>query len=140
MLDIKKPSLVEIVIITVIVGVFILVMRVGSKYQSLVEENSILSEQTASLSSKNDSLIKSVDNLATEVKTMNGIVKTESRRRAAAEMKSQRLQEEVTFALKANKCAAEPVPDVAADRVREAANDTRRGKAAKPADTSKPAD
>lgn len=140
MLDIKRPSLVEVVIITVIVGVFILVMRVGSKYQSLVEENSVLSEQTAALSSKNDSLIKSVDNLATEVKTMNGIVATESRRRAAAEMKIQRLQEEVKYALKASQCAAEPVPDVADVRVREAANDTRRGKAAPPADTSKSAD
>ncbi len=137
MLDIKKPSIVETVIIAVVIGVFILVMRVGSKYQSLIEENSILSEQTSQLSSKNDSLIKSVNNLALEVKSMNGIVEKESRRRAAAEMKSQRLQEEVKDALKGSQCAVEYIPAGAVVRVREAANDARAGKAAVSADTAK---
>lgn len=110
MFDIKPPSAKDIIVIGGVAFLIFVGMRMTSNYQELVKENTTLSEQTAQLSSKNDALIKSVSDLTTEVKSMNDIVATESRRRAAAEMKSQRLQEEVKTALKENKCAAELVP------------------------------
>ena len=110
MFDIKPPSAKDIIVIGGVAFLIFAGMRMTSNYQELVKENTTLSEQTAQLSSKNDALIKSVGDLTTEVKSMNDIVATESRRRAAAEMKSQRLQEEVKTALKENKCAAELVP------------------------------
>lgn len=110
MFDIKPPTAKDVVIIGAVAFLIFVGMRMTSNYQDLVKENSTLSEQTAQLSSKNDALIKSVTDLTSEVKSMNDIVATESRRRAAAEMKSQRLQEEVKTALKENKCAAELIP------------------------------
>ncbi len=62
------------------------------------------------IGSKNYALSNSLDSLISELSAMNKIVETESKRRAAAEMKSQRLQEEVKSALKDNKCAVEPIP------------------------------
>lgn len=139
MFDIKPPSAFEIVVVAGVITVIFLGMRVTSNFQSLVKDNATLTEQTAQLSSKNDMLAKSVDSLTQQFQAMNEIVANETRRRAAAEMKSQRLQEEVKDALKGSKCAVEYIPPVAVIRLREAADSVRAGKAAVPADTSQPA-
>lgn len=138
MFDIKAPSIAEIVIIGGVAAVLFVGMRVASNYQSLVKDNAVLSEQTAQLSTKNDALIKSVGDLTAEVKSMNNIVETESRRRAAAEMKSQRLQDEVKNALKNSTCSFELIPAGALVRMREAADSVRNGKATVPANTIQP--
>lgn len=138
MFDIRPPSAKDIIVIGGVAFLIFVGMRMTSNYQDLVKENSTLSEQTAQLSSKNDALIKSVSDLTTEVKSMNDIVKTESRRRAAAEMKSQRLQEEVKSALKESTCSVELIPAGALVRMREAADGVRNGNSAASTDTSQP--
>lgn len=139
MFDIKPPSAKDIIVIGGVAFLIFAGMRMTSNYQELVKENTTLSEQTAQLSSKNDVLIKSVSDLTTEVKSMNDIVATESRRRAAAEMKSQRLQEEVKSALKDSMCSVELIPAGALVRMREAADSVRNGKTTVPADSGNPA-
>lgn len=139
MFDIKPPSAFEIVIVAGVITVIFLGMRVTNNFQSLVKDNATLTEQTAQLSSKNDMLAKSVDSLTQQFQAMNEIVANETRRRAAAEMKSQRLQEEVKDALKGSQCAVEYIPSVAVVRLREAADSVRNGKAAIHPDTGKSA-
>ena len=70
-------------------------MRLASDYRKLSEDYGWLLEQIVEIGSKNDALSNSLDSLISEVSAMKKIVKTESKRRAAAEMKSLRLQEEV---------------------------------------------
>lgn len=139
MFDIKHPSAKDIIVIGGVAFLIFAGMRMTSNYQELVKENTTLSEQTAQLSSKNDALIKSVSDLTAEVKSMNDIVATESRRRAAAEMKSQRLQEEVKSALKDSMCSVELIPAGALVRMREAADSVRNGKTTVPTDSGNPA-
>lgn len=140
MFDIQAPSAKDVVIIGGVAFLIFVGMRMTSNYHDLVKENSTLSEQTAQLSSKNDALIKSVADLTSEVKSMNDIVATESRRRAAAEMKSQRLQDEVKNALKNSMCSVELIPAGALVRMREAADGVRNGKATTVTDSGQPTD
>lgn len=139
MFDIKAPSASEMVIIAGVVAVIFLGVRASSNFQSLLKDNATLTEQTSQLSSKNDMLAKSVDSLSQQLHAMNDIVADETRRRAAAEMKSQRLQEEIKDALKGSVCAGEYIPPVAVIRLREAADSVRAGKAAVHPDSSSPA-
>ena len=136
----KNTSLGEVITIGAIVLVIVLVFRLGADNKKLSEENGRLAEQAGELSQKNDDLAVSLQTLSDEVKAMNKIVATESRRRAAAEMKSQKLQEEVKDALKDNRCAREPIPDDAVVGLREAADSARGGKSKKPRSTSKSSD
>lgn len=136
----KKLPLGEIITIAAIAIVIILTVRLASDNRKLSEDNGRLSEQMKEIVSKNDSLSSSLNSLIGEVSAMNKIVETESKRRAAAEMKSQRLQEEVKSALKDNKCSIELIPSDAVIGVRKAADSARGGKGSGAADTSKPAD
>lgn len=136
----KKLPLGEIITIAAIAVVIILAIKLASDNRKLSEDNGRLSEQIKEIGSKNDTLSNSLDSLIGEVSAMNKIVATESKRRAAAEMKSQRLQEEVKNALKDNKCSIELIPSDAVIGVRKAADSARGSKGSDGADTSKPAD
>ncbi|EAZ3751523.1 hypothetical protein B9H72_22915 [Salmonella enterica] len=87
-----------------------------------------------------DDLANTLQNLADRVGDMNKLVDKEARRRSAAEMKSQRLQEEVKDALKNNKCSIELIPDSVVDQLRRQADSVRSGKSANDTDSGKPAD
>lgn len=136
---IKKPPLGEVITISAIVVVILLTLRMASDNRKLSEDNGKLSQQITDLDSKNDSLSKSVSSLITQVSAMNKIVEKESKRRAAAEMKSQRLQEEVKSALKDNKCSIELIPGDAVVGVRKAADSARGRKSSDAANSGKPA-
>ena len=134
----KKFPLGEVVTIAAIAIVILLTMRLASDNKQLSSDNGKLSEQIKDVGSKNDALSSSLDSLVGQVAEMNKIVATEAKRRAAAEMKSQRLQEEVKSALKDNKCTIELIPDGAVIGLRKAADSARSDKGKKPSDTSKP--
>ncbi|MFZ4835778.1 DUF2570 domain-containing protein [Rouxiella sp. Mn2063] len=136
----KNTSLGEVITIGAIAIVVILTLRLGADNRKLSEENGRLAEQSAELSHKNDGLAESLSTLSNEVQLMNKLVATESKRRAAAEMKSQKLQEEVKGALKDNQCAREPVPSDAVNGVRKAADSARSHKSKKPSRASKSSD
>lgn len=136
----KNTSLGEVVTISAVAIVIVLMLRLGSDNKRLSEENGRLSAQTSELGNKNDSLATSLQNLTVEVQAMNKLVAAESKRRAAAEMKSQRLQDEVKNALKDNQNAAGTIPFDAVVRLLEAANSARGGKDKQPADISKSPD
>lgn len=136
----KKLPLGEIITIAAIAVVILLTMRLASDNKSLSLDNGRLSEQIKDIGSKNDALASTIQDLTDQVTAMNKIVATESKRRAAAEMKSQRLQEEVKDALKGNQCAIEYIPADAVVGVRKAADSARGGKGKESTNTSKPAD
>ncbi|MGG5835491.1 DUF2570 domain-containing protein [Huaxiibacter chinensis] len=133
----KKFPLGEVITIAAIAICILLVMRLASDNKQLSSDNGKLSEQIKDVGSKNDALSSSLDSLVGQVAEMNKIVATEAKRRAAAEMKSQRLQEEVKSALKDNKCTIELIPDGAVIGLRKAADSARADKGKKPSDTSK---
>lgn len=133
----KKFPLGEVVTIAAIAIVILLAMRLASDNKQLSSDNGKLSEQIKDVGSKNEALSSSLDSLIEQVAEMNKIVATEAKRRAAAEMKSQRLQEEVKSALKDNKCTIELIPDGAVIGLRKAADSARTDKSKKPSDTSK---
>lgn len=136
----KKLPLGEVITIAAIVIVILLTMKLVSDNKQLGQDNGRLSEQIRDVSSKNDALASSLDSLVAQVAEMNKIVATESKRRAAAEMKSQRLQEEVKSALKDNKCTIELIPDGGVIGLRKAADSARGHKGTNSVDTGKSAD
>ncbi|MDM3332442.1 DUF2570 domain-containing protein [Citrobacter sp. Cb127] len=136
----KKFPLGEVITIAAIVIVILLTMKLVSDNRQLGQDNGRLSEQIRDVSSKNDALASSLDSLVSQVAEMNKIVAAEAKRRAAAEMKSQRLQEEVKSALKDNKCAIELIPADGVIWVRKAADSARGHKGSKPSDTGKSSD
>ncbi|MBY6247571.1 DUF2570 domain-containing protein [Citrobacter werkmanii] len=136
----KKFPLGEVITIAAIVIVILLTMKLVSDNRQLGQDNGRLSEQIKDVSSKNDALASSLDSLVDQVAEMNKIVATEAKRRAAAEMKSQRLQEEVKSALKENKCAIELIPADGVIGVRKAADSARGHKGTNPSDTGKSSD
>ena len=69
-----------------------------------------------------------------QLNVKNKLVDKEAKRRAAAEMKSQRLQEEVKDALKNNKCSIELIPNSVVDQLRRQADSIRSGKDANSTD------
>lgn len=89
------------------------------------------------INSKNDDLANTLQNLTEKIGQANAIASTEARRRAAAEMKNNKLQEEVKDALKNNKCSVELVPDSVVARLLEQANGVRIGKDTSDRNTSK---
>lgn len=116
------------------------IAKLGMDNNQLRHLNEALLTETKDLSQKNSDLAKTLHNLTEEVGKINALAQQESKRRAAAEMKSQRLQEEVKSALKDNKCSIELIPGDAVIGVRKAADSARGGKGSGGADTSKPAD
>lgn len=114
------------------------IAKLGADNRQLRIENSSLVKDNRELNGKNADLANTLQNLADKVGEMNQLVDAESRRRAAAEMKSQRLQEEVKSALKDNKCSVELIPDSVIDQLRRQADSIRGGEGADATDTGKP--
>lgn len=102
----KNTSAMEIITVAAVAIAIALMLKLTGDNRKLSAENGRLEEQTAELNAKNDGMSKSLQTLTSEVQSMNKLASDEARRRAAAEMKSQRLNEEVKDALKNNKCKA----------------------------------
>lgn len=113
------------------------IAKMGYDNIQLTGENASLKKDNRDLNKKNDGLAESIKTLADQVGAQNEIVKTESKRRAAAEMKQQRLQGEIAEMLRGDKCANVNVPDGVADRLREQADSIRSSKGETATDTSK---
>lgn len=124
------------VIFTVIIIGFI--AKLGYDNQNLTQRNEKLRTLTSELLSKNNDLAATIKNLADRIGEQNRIVATETKRRAAAEMKQQGLQNEVKDALRDNTCSVVVVPDDVTGKLREQADSVRNGADASPANTSKP--
>lgn len=116
------------------------IVKLGTDNRQLKISNAALIAEAKQLHSKNDDLANTLQNLADRVGDMNKLVDKEVRRRSAAEMKSQRLQEEVKDALKNNKCSIELIPDSVVDQLRRQADSVRNGKSADDTDSGKPID
>lgn len=125
------------VIFTVIIIGFI--AKLGYDNQNLNSRNEKLRELTTELLSKNNDLAATIKNLADRVGEQNQIVAEETKRRAAAEMKQQGLQNEVKQALRDSKPSVVLVPDDVVERLRQQADSVRNGNDTSSADTSKPA-
>ena len=109
----------------------------NSENKKLTSDNNELRAEYRRVNSKNDDLANTLGNLTEKIGQANAIASTEARRRAAAEMKNNKLQEEVKDALKNNKCSVELVPDSVIGRLLEQANRIRSGKDADYSDSSK---
>lgn len=116
------------------------IVKLGTDNRQLKISNAALIAEAKHLHSKNDDLANTLQNLADRVGDMNKLVDKEARRRSAAEMKSQRLQEEVKDALKNNKCSIELIPDSVVDQLRRQADSVRNGKSADDTDSGKSSD
>ncbi|EOV9704509.1 TPA: DUF2570 domain-containing protein [Enterobacter roggenkampii] len=128
-------NLIPFVFALIIIG---FIAKLGADNRQLRIENSSLVRDNRELNGKNADLANTLQNLADKVGEMNQLVDAESRRRAAAEMKSQRLQEEVKSALKDNKCSVELIPDSVIDQLRRQADSIRGGESTDTTDTGKP--
>lgn len=114
------------------------IVKLGADNRQLRISNAALISESKQLNTKNEDLATTLQNLADAVTDMNKQVDKEAKRRAAAEMKSQRLQEEVKDALKNNKCSIELVPDSVVDQLRRQADSIRSGKDTGTTDSGKP--
>ncbi|EHN8849259.1 DUF2570 domain-containing protein [Enterobacter hormaechei] len=130
-------NLIPFIFAAIIIG---FIVKLGTDNRQLKISNAVLIAEAKQLHSKNNDLANTLQNLADRVGDMNKLVDKESRRRSAAEMKSQRLQEEVKDALKNNKCSIELIPDSVVDQLRRQADSVRNGKIAHDTDSGKPAD
>lgn len=95
---------------------------------TLAKDKVALEKDIRQLNEKNDGLAQSVQLLVRSGNQQNEIVKTEAKRRTAAEMKQQRLQDEIKEALKSSQCNFVVLPDGAIDRLREESDSIRSGK------------
>ena len=129
-------ALIPFVFAVIILG---FIAKLGVDNSQLRSRNEQLQKDSRQLSVKNDDLANTLQNLTDAVTAMNKLVGSEAKRRAAAEMKSQRLQEEVKSALKDNKCSIELVPADAVISVRKAADSARSSDGSSAAVASKPA-
>ena len=114
------------------------IVKLGADNRQLRISNAALISESKQLNTKNEDLATTLQNLADAVTDMNKQVDKEAKRRAAAEMKSQRLQEEVKDALKNNKCSIELIPDSVVDQLRRQADSIRNGKDTDTTDSGKP--
>lgn len=94
------------------------IAKLGYDNIQLESDNNSLRDDVRQLNKKNDGLAESVKTLADQADSQNEIVKAESKRRAAAEMKQQRLQGEIAEMLRGEKCAIVAIPDGVVDRLR----------------------
>lgn len=125
------------VIFTVIIVGFI--AKLGYDNVQLSSANESLKADVRQLNKKNDGLADAINTLSQQAAAQNEIVKAESTRRAAAEMKQQRLQDEVKQALRDSKPSVVALPDSVIDRLREKSDSVRSGKSETATDTSQPA-
>lgn len=114
------------------------IVKLGADNRQLRISNAALISESKQLNVKNADLATTLQNLADAVTDMNKQVDKEAKRRAAAEMKSQRLQDEVKDALKNNKCSIELIPDSVVDQLRRQADSIRSGKDTESTDSGKP--
>ncbi|HGH4619182.1 TPA: DUF2570 domain-containing protein [Enterobacter cloacae] len=128
-------NLIPFVFAAIIIG---FIVKLGTDNRQLRISNAALVTETKQLNSKNNDLANTLQSLADRVGDMNKLVDKEARRRSAAEMKSQRLQEEVKDALKNNKCSIELIPDSVVDQLRRQADSVRNGKDSVDTDSGKP--
>ena len=128
-------NLIPFVFAAIIIG---FIVKLGTDNRQLRISNAALVTEAKQLNSKNNDLANTLQNLADRVGDMNKLVDKEARRRSAAEMKSQRLQEEVKDALKNNKCSIELIPDSVVDQLRRQADSVRNGKDSVDTDSGKP--
>ena len=124
------------VIFVVIIG---FIAKLGYDNQILTQRNERLRLQNTELMSKNTDLAGTIKTLAAYVGEQNEIVRAETKRRAAAEMKQQGLQDEVKQVLRDSTCSVVLVPDDVTDKLRDQADSVRSGKGSAAADTGKPA-
>lgn len=109
------------------------IAKLGYDNIQLESDNNSLRADVRQLNKKNDGLAESIKTLADQAVSQNEIVKAESKRRAAAEMKQQRLQGEIAEMLRGEKCAIVAIPDGVVDRLREQADSIRGSKGKAPA-------
>lgn len=127
-------TLIPFIFALIIIG---FIVKLGADNRQLRISNAALVESSKQLNVKNNDLASTLQNLTDAVTDMNKIVDKEAKRRAAAEMKSQRLQEEVKDALKNNKCSIELIPDSVVDQLRRQVDSIRSGKDADSSDSGK---
>ena len=120
----RLKTLIPYIFLIIILG---FIGKLGYDNTVLTGRNERLRDANVTLSNQNNDLAATLNNLADKVGEQNEIVKTEALRRAAAEMKQQRLQDEVKEALRSNTCSVVTVPDSAADKLREYADSLRAG-------------
>lgn len=101
-------NLIPFIFALIIIG---FIVKLGADNRQLRISNASLTAESKQLNVKNNDLATTLQNLTNAVTDMNKLVDKEAKRRAAAEMKSQRLQEEVKAALKDNQCATVLLPD-----------------------------
>ncbi len=128
--------LIPVIFVVIIIG---FIAKLGYDNQILTQRNERLRLQNTELMSKNTDLAGTIKTLAAHVGEQNEIVRAETKRRAAAEMKQQGLQDEVKQVLRDSTCSVVLVPDDVTDKLRDQADSVRSGKGATSADTGKPA-
>lgn len=106
---------------------------------TLANDKATLEKDIRQLNEKNDGLAQSVQMLVRNGNQQNDIVKAETKRRTAAEMKQQRLQDEIKDALKSSQCNFVVLPDGAVERLREESDSVRSHKGKSTTHSSKPA-
>ncbi|PWD66513.1 DUF2570 domain-containing protein [Pectobacterium parmentieri] len=115
------------------------ITKLGYDNIQLESDNATLRGDVLQLNKKNDGLAESIKTLAEQAIAQNDIVKAESKRRAAAEMKQQRLQDEVKQALRESQPSVVALPYPVLERLREKSDSVRNGKSEVASDTSEPA-
>lgn len=128
--------LIPVIFVVIIIG---FIAKLGYDNRTLTQRNERLRLQNTELMSKNTDLAGTIKTLAAHVGEQNEIVRAETKRRAAAEMKQQGLQDEVKQVLRDSTCSVVLVPDDVTDKLRDQADSVRSGKGATAADTGKPA-
>lgn len=128
--------LIPVIFVVIIIG---FIAKLGYDNRTLTQRNERLRLQNTELMSKNTDLAGTIKTLAAHVGEQNEIVRAETKRRAAAEMKQQGLQDEVKQVLRDSTCSVVLVPDDVTDKLRDQADSVRSGKGATSADTGKPA-
>ncbi|HFG5644560.1 TPA: DUF2570 domain-containing protein [Salmonella enterica subsp. enterica serovar Korkeasaari] len=127
-------NLIPFIFALIIIG---FIVKLGADNRQLRISNASLTAESKQLNVKNNDLATILQNLTDAVTDMNKLVDKEAKRRAAAEMKSQRLQDEIKDALKNNKCYIELIPDSVIEQLRRQADSIRSGKDANSTDTGK---
>lgn len=127
-------TLIPFIFALIIIG---FIVKLGADNRQLRISNAALVESSKQLNVKNNDLATTLQNLTDAVTDMNKIVDKEAKRRAAAEMKSQRLQDEIKDALKNNKCSIELIPDSVVDQLRRQVDSIRSGKDTDSSDSGK---
>lgn len=128
--------LIPVIFVVIIIG---FIAKLGYDNQILTQRNERLRLQNTELMSKNTDLAGTIKTLAAHVGEQNEIVRAETKRRAAAEMKQQGLQDEVKQVLRDSTCSVVLVPDDVTDKLRDQADSVRSGKGTTAADAGKPA-